>query len=215
MAKKEVIVGDFGLTDQKKENPHIQTDREVRENLLLNYGVAAEAQWRYYGRSAVMPKSNKAKDKPRNDPEYVPCPAPVKIDPNGDWSAANCKRCNCTVPAQMHGRDKRDWAVLHQEMEHAEEWVDRNSNVDDENRFGHKSPPQSCTVVFPKWASSEEDAKLFEMNASERRLEKQRRKMAQSNAAKSNLKEYNARKKQEKAQKESEEKIVVGESESE
>jgi len=213
MAKKEVIVGEFGLDSSKDDNPHIQNDKLVLENLRAGYGVEAEASWRFYERSGLMKRTSREKDKAVVNAEYVPCPAPVKIDKNGGWSKDNCMRCNATIPKGLTGRDARDWAVAHQEIEHTEDWIERNSVEDKDGiRKGHAGPPTSSKVSFPKWASSEDEVKMMEMTESEKRIKKARDKMARSMSSKANIALLNEEKARKKAQEASEEKMV-GESE--
>ena len=212
MAKKEVIIGEFGLDDSKKDNPHAQNDNEVIVNLKLIHGYEAEASWRYYTRTGAMPQASKEKDKCVSNPDYVPCPAPMKIDKSGGWTNANCKRCNMEIPRDLKGRAARDWAIIHHEMEHADDWIERNSTVDNDQRNGHLEPPRRTTVGFPKWGTNEDDKRMIEMTESEKRIEQQRKKMRTSMASKANMAKYNAEKKQEKEQAKGE-KIIVGESE--
>jgi len=215
MAKrKEVMVTEFGPDVKGKSNPHIDTDRMVIENLIISYGTEAERAWRYYNRSGVLPQISK-NDKGVVDPDYVPCPAPVKIDKNGGWTADNCKRCNATIPHNKHGRSARVWAQAHMEIEHGEDWVDMHSFVDNDNRNGHKSPPQSAKVELPKWAVDEDDLRKQEMTESEKELDRQKREMRQSKSSKANITALNEKRKQEKLQAESKEAMVVGESETE
>jgi len=214
MAKERMIVDGRGI-DKDAKNPHADRDRKVIENLKISYGIEAETAHRFYEGPGFMPMKSREKDVSSGMFEYVPCPAPVKIDKNAGWEPENCERCNVTVPARLKGKAARIWMIAHHMSEHAEEWIERNSIRDDKNRGGAMRPPNSTRVEFNRWAVDADDVRSQEMTDFERALHKQMSEMEHSKRSKATMEAVNEKKKKEKADLNREREKMIVESESE
>lgn len=212
MAKKERMVVDTRGDDKDARNPHAIRDREVRENLKHSYGVEAEAAWRFYDHVGYMPMTS-LKDKVDFNPNYVGCPAPIKIDRHGGWEPENCERCNMTPPIDKTGKEQRVWAIAHHKLRHADDWIARHSTVDEKNRNGAMRPPSSTRVEFDAWVAEGESLRDREKTDLELAIKQQEEAMEQSERQSANMKRINEEKKEKK--KDLRETMVVGESESE
>jgi len=174
MAERMMAERATGDTGEAK-NPHKTRDELVLENLKYLVADNLEIDWRFYKSQGLMPmrKKNEAVG---FSPAYCPCPAPVKIDKNGDWSPANTKRCKKQPPGNMSGKEQRVWAYVHMMEAHVPWWIEVNSLKDDPQRDGETRPPKHTNARLPYWQDIDDPnaERALEMTEFERAVEKQK-----------------------------------------
>ena len=152
----EVMVDD---RERLKDGPNEAKDDIARSNLEIRMPHEMEKEWRLYEGRGYLDQSYLDKKKllaKKFDPVYVPCPWPVKKNPNKGWNSENAARCNHVIPLKdeegnkLSSLERQALAEIHCRA-HLDYYFERYSYVDDS---GIERLPNSTKILPPPWASN-------------------------------------------------------------
>jgi hypothetical protein len=150
---EQIMVDD---RERLSDGPDDGKNSIVRENLELMMPHNMEKEWRLYEGRGYLDQRYEDKKlllAKKFDPEYVPCPWPVKREKSGDWSPSNTKRCSHLIPDEGSALERQALAEIHCRA-HLSFYFEYYAKIDDN---GNPGLPDTTKIYPPKWRGTEGD----------------------------------------------------------
>ena len=208
------VIDERGSTEI--EDKRAARDKLVWDNFRLSiFPTEGEKGWRHYVTGGMLPSHDK--DARREDgrridvfdPEYVPCPAFVKIDKNLPFELSatgnpigNVRRCNFELPKGMVGRSAVYFAQAHMAEEHFDDWKEvYHRRKGSKNPQGEQLPPEDArdmappmdsTFDWPKWKEQGKPSQA-DKNEAEIKMDEAKERYKKSKRGKESIAQINKR----------------------